>query len=586
MNLSQFFVGYWGQDDRENLSLRLQQLIDSSKIPSNSNSLEYPLFRDGGNKVLQKGKVNQFDWGVVGCNYLENSSIASLSVGGFINHADVWVKAEENTLILGREAFGRNPLYWLKQEKVIWFSSRFQLLLPLLKHPTVNFQGLYGYCCFSYFPTPETAVKNIHSVTAGTEIVFSENCEIIEERELCCFRSSRDQITNEDQAISQLESYLKNAIQRQISDLKNETVGVCLSGGLDSSLIAALLVKAGLNVRAYTLDFPDVTFSETPYAETVANYLDIPLIKIPITAKTVKKAIPDTVKALDIPFGDSVTVPFYLLYQRAKEDVSVLFNGENGDQLFAGWTNKPILTATVYQSHHPNSDFTTDYLRTFHRLHGYEKQVFSKCFQEQINLSQPRCWLQNALNEDYTTGIFDRFRRASLMLKGAQNIQPRASNLALSQGLKLRSPFCDLDLTQWTFRLSGDLMLKQSCEKYILKRVAENWLPSDIVWREKRGMGVPLTQWFLRDLWSEVRQYLSPQVLRQEGCFDPDLTLKIIQGKLGGMSWGRRVGEVLWLILMWEIWRNRVLGEKVSDCKGFNLLWFPPQWLRRTNRED
>ena len=575
MNLSQFFVGYWGKDDPEKLALKLQQLTSKN--------------------LLNSGKLKQLYWGVIGCNCLEEKSIASLSVGGFTNNADVWVNLEENTLILGREAFGRNPLYWLKQEKVIWFSSRFQLLLSLLKNPTVNLEGLYGYCCFSYFPNPETAVKNIHSLTAGTEIVFSENCEIIEERELFCFRSSRDQISNEYQAISQLETHLKNAIQRQISDLKNETVGVCLSGGLDSSLIAALLVKAGLNVRAYTLDFPDVTFSETPYAETVANYLDIPLIKIPITAKTVKKAIPDTVKALDIPFGDSVTVPFYLLYQRAKKDVSVLFNGENGDQLFAGWTNKPILTATVYQSHHPNSNFITDYLRTFHRLYGYEKQVFSKPFQEQINLKQPHYWLQDALNEDYTTGIFDRFRRASLMLKGAQNIQPRASNLALSQGLKLRSPFCDLDLTQWTFRLSGDLMLKQSCEKYILKRVAENWLPSEIVWREKRGMGVPLTQWFLEDLWSEVRQYLSPQVLRQEGCFDSDLTLKIIQGKLGGISWGRRVGEVLWLLLMWEVWRDmalpsaegdRVLGEDCSSNSWWNPFWLPPRWLKGRHRED
>ncbi|MFP4135287.1 MAG: asparagine synthetase B family protein [Halothece sp.] len=563
LNINQSFLGYWSRKD---LSSHLKQITE--------------------NNVICCGNIDDFYWGVIGINCLEKKSIASLSVGGFTNNADVWVDLEENTLILGRDSFGRSRLYWLKQEQAIWFSSQLKLLLPLLNNPTVNLEGLYGYCCFSYFPTPYTPVKNIYSVTAGTEIVFSENCEIIEERELFCFRSSRDQISNEDQAISQLETHLKDALQKQISDLKNETVGVCLSGGLDSSLIAALLVKAGLNVRAYTLDFPDVTFSETPYAERVADYLDIPLIKIPITAKTVKKAIPDTVKALDIPFGDSVTVPFYLLYQRAKKDVSVLFNGENGDQLFAGWTNKPILTATVYQSHHPNSNFTTDYLRTFHRLYGYEKQVFSKRFQEQINLKQPHSWLQDALNEDYTTGIFDRFRRASLMLKGAQNIQPRASNLALSQGLKLRSPFCDLDLTQWTFRLSGDLILKQTCEKYILKRVAENWLPSEIVWREKRGMGVPLTQWFLEDLWSEVRQYLSPQVLRQEGCFDSDLTLKIIQGKLGGISWGRRVGEVLWLLLMWEIWRDRVLGEEINRYSWFNLLWFPPQWLRRIDRED
>ncbi len=567
MTNNQFsFIGFWSQENPKNFRQTLQNII--------------------GNETIRYGEIQPFYWGVAGSNCLGDRTIASLSVGGFSNTADAWVKVEENRLILGRDPFGRTPLYWLEKDHIIWFASHCQCLLSLLKKPKINLDGLYGYCCFSYVPTPLTPVEEINSVEAGQEIIFSGDNFSPTAREIYSFTSATKRITDEEEAIFQLEIQLNNSIQRQISDLTDEAVGVCLSGGLDSSLIASLLVKAGLNVRAYTLDFPDVTLSETPYAEIVANYLDIPLIKIPVTAKDVKKAIPETIKALDLPFGDSVTVPLYLLYQRAREDVKILFNGENGDQLFAGWTNKPILTATVYQSQHPDSDFMTDYLRTFHRLYGYEKQVLSSEFWAKLNSRIPQNCLEKALAENYTTEMFDRFRRASLMLKGAQNIQPRASNLALSQGLKLRSPFCDLDLTQWTFSLSGDLMLKQTCEKYILKRVAENFLPSDIVWREKRGMGVPLTQWFVQDLWSEVRQYLSPQVLHQEGYFDPELALKIIQGKLGGISWGRRIGEVLWLILIWEVWREQVLGEKVIVRSYFNPFWFPPQWLRRNNRED
>lgn len=560
------FVGFWSQENPQILLKQLQEIA--------------------GNHLLRYGKVNLFYWGVVGSNCLGNSAIAALSVGGFSNTADAWVKVEQNRLILGRDPFGRATLYWLQQGDIIWFASQFQALLSLIENPMINRDALYGYCCFSYVPTPDTPMKDIHAVEAGQEIIFSGNAFKKTEREIYTFSSADATITDEDEAISQLETQLKTALQKQISDLNDEPVGICLSGGLDSSLIAALLVKAGLKVRAYTLDFPDVILSETPYAERVAEYLDIPLIKIPVTAKEVKKVLPEMIKALDLPFGDSVTVPLYLLYQRAKTEVSVLFNGENGDQLFAGWTNKPILTATVYQSHHPDSDFTTDYLRTFHRLYGYEKQVFSSHLLPDINPEKPRHWLQNALAEEYTTGIFDRFRRASLMLKGAQNIQPRASNLALAQGLTLRSPFCDFPLTEWTFHLSGELILRQSCEKYILKRVAENWLPPEIVWREKRGMGVPLTQWFFQDLWSFVRQYLSPNRFRQEGFFAPELALKIVRGELGAMSWGRRVGEILWLLLVWELWRDRVFGTTVTRNSWFNPFWLPPQWLRRNQRED
>jgi asparagine synthase (glutamine-hydrolysing) len=156
----------------------------------------------------------------------------------------------------------------------------------------INRDALYGYCCFSYVPTPDTPVKDIHAVEAGQEIIFSGNAFKKTEREIYTFSSADATITDEDEAVSQLETQLKTALQKQISDLNDEPVGICLSGGLDSSLIAALLVKAGLKVRAYTLDFSDVILSETPYAERVAEYLDIPLIKIPVTAKAVIKVLP------------------------------------------------------------------------------------------------------------------------------------------------------------------------------------------------------------------------------------------------------------------------------------------------------
>ena len=464
-------IGYWGDGDGERLAQDLARMLK------------------GDGWVITQPAA---------------SEILSLSAAG-LPPDDVWVRVDDNCLTLGREAFGRVTLYWLQIEQMIWFASEFQLLLPLVESPRVSIPGLYGYSCFSYLPTPLTPIVQIMAVGAGTEQVFqTEGGNLIQqsakqlEVDWC---ESSVQITDESVAVGELQTLLIAAMERQIADLRGETVGVFLSGGLDSAIVAALLVRAGVKVQAYSLDFGTAGISEYPYAEQVAEYLKIPLVKVDATAGRVKQAVLPTMRALDIPFGDGVTVPLYLLNQAASRDVRVVFNGEGGDQLFAGWTNKPLIAASIYGG---STDFIQPYLQTFHRLYGYSQQSFQPQMLEQTQFLNPADWISDALNPTFAPELLHRLRRASLMLKGAQNIHPRATNLAQRHGLKVRSIFCDPELTAWTFGISGTLHLQGACEKYILKRAVENLLPADIVWRTKRGMGVPLNAWLLQDLWGDL----------------------------------------------------------------------------------
>ena len=275
------------------------------------------------------------------------------------------------------------------------------------------------------------------------------------------WRESPELIWDEAEAIASLQTLLKNAIERQIVDLPDEEVGVFLSGGIDSSIIAALLVQAGIKVRAYTLDFGVEGYSELPYAQQVAEYLHIPLVRVPATPKRLMAAIADTAKALDLPYGDGVTAPLLLLNQAAAQETRVVFNGENGDQLFAGWTNKPLIASGVYSQDSVGSEaFNQQYMRTFGRFYGYEAQIFTPTIYEKVRSLDLQEYLHSALNSELCPSLLARLRRASLMLKGAQNIQPRATSLAMNCGLWVRSPFCDWELTQWTFRLPGELILR------------------------------------------------------------------------------------------------------------------------------
>jgi asparagine synthase (glutamine-hydrolysing) len=489
---------------------------------------------------------------------------------------DGWVRLKGANLVLGREPFGRTQLYWLELNSTIWFASHLQLLLPLISQPEIDVAGFYGYSCFSYVPTPLTPVRGIQSVPAGVELCWSLGTvqPVIISRNL--WQQAPEQIADEKVAIKQLQDLLQSAVESQIQDLPDESVGVFLSGGLDSSIAAALLVQNGMKVRAYTLDFGEAGVSEQPYAEQVANHLQIPLVKVPVNPKLVRKALNSTAKALDLPYGDGVTVPLYLLNQAASQDVSVVFNGEGGDQLFAGWTNKPLIAASIYGG---NSDFIQPYLQTFHRLYDYTHQSFRSEIIDRIQSLDPTDWITDALDPTFAPELLHRLRRASLMLKGAQNIHPRATNLASWHGLKVRSIFCDIPLAEWTFSVSGTLHLQGACEKYILKRAVEHLLPAEIVWRTKRGMGVPLTAWLYQELWADLGRWLNPQVLQQAGFWQSDLAARLVSGKFGGSIQGRRIGEILWLIIMWEQWRLQGLGAQPTGLSWNHPFWLPqPLW--------
>ncbi len=490
---------------------------------------------------------------------------------------DCWARLKDTDLILGREPFGKTPLYWLERESTIWFGSHLRLLLPLIPQPEIDRSGLYGYSCFSTVPTPLSPVGTIQSIPAGTELSWARGQIAPVTITKFQWQQAAAQITDETVAVTQLQALLQSAVERQIQDLADRPVGVLLSGGLDSSIAAALLVQNGVKVRAYTLDFGEAGSSELPYAEQVATHLQIPLIKVPVNPKLVRQYLPSTSRALDAPYGDGVTVPLYLLNQAASQDVSVIFNGEGGDQLFGGWTNKPLIAASIYGG---SPDLTEPYLQTFHRLYGYEDRSFQPQLIAQLQSLNPADWISDGLDPTYTSELLHRLRRASLMLKGAQNIHPRATNLASWHGLKVRSIFCDLPLATWTFGVSGTLHLQGACEKYILKRAVANMLPSEIVWRTKRGMGVPITGWLFQELWADLGTWLNPQMLEQAGCWQSDLASRLVCGKFGGSIQGRRIGEILWLIVMWEQWRIQVLNVQPTGWSWHHPFWMPPTLWR------
>ncbi len=333
-------VGYWGCGNLSESEALLNKVFSKASDEKGLQKINY--VNDDCFGVLAGWIANKTSINGEGIVKNKDYCQVSLSAAGIPELANATIKFENKRLILSRDRIGRVPLYWFRQGQIIWFASRIQLLLPILDFPQVSIPGFYGYNCFSYVPTPLTPIENIFTVPAGCEIVWDNQDNKIQNHKSKIqnsyqWKESKNLIPDENTAISQLQGLLKDAIHRQLSNLPSAEVGVFLSGGLDSSIVAALLVQAGVKVKAYALDFGEYAISELPFAEAVAAHLQIPLIKVDATPKRIKSVISATVKALDLPFGDGVTVPLYLLCEAASKETSVIFNGEGGDQLFAGW---------------------------------------------------------------------------------------------------------------------------------------------------------------------------------------------------------------------------------------------------------
>ena len=513
---------------------------------------------------------------------------ATLAASGARTDADVWFEASGRGLNLGRDVFGRATIFWTRTDDAVWFASRLGLLLSVVGGARISVAGFYAYGCYSYVPAPLTPVENVYAVPAGSEVVWSGAAPEAppQTRTLYEWREAAAQTVDEKEAAGSLRSLLEESVAEQLGRSTGEPVGVFLSGGLDSAVTAAMLVRAGSRVRAYTLDFGREYPSEVPYAEVVAGALGIPLTKIPVNADAVRGALAPTAARLDGLYGDGVTVPLALLCEHACREVSVVFNGEGGDQLFAGWTNKPLIAASLYghaadpafsrAAPAAEETFAASYMRTFHRLHGHEAGVYTEAVRREVAELDAHAPLACALDPAYTRGLLHRLRRANLMLKGADNIQPRATSLGLSYGLDVRTAFCSQRLAEWTFGVGGELWLRGGCEKYLLKRAVEDLLPSEIVWREKRGMGVPLTPWLTGRLRRWTKKRLSPRTLAREGLWQADAARRILDGELSGQVQGRRIGETLWLMLMWRAWCECVLRVGAAPARDRAVT---PRWL-------
>lgn len=466
------------------------------------------------------------------------------------DYAQVQWQTESETLTLSMDPCGGWPLFYAQVKKTFYFATELKLLLqaPGLSYD-LDHEAIYHYLVFSFLPGSQTPLQGIRRLTIGQQLQWHQG-DLQFNQQPVPIPPVPTEMNALETVRLRFSQHMDQAITERIS--VPQSPGLYLSGGLDSSAVGAWLRQSGIHPTALSLNFGKYS-SELDEARQVAQHLDIPLH--PITVPSLNLAdLCQLVWKLDLPYGDPVTWPQYGLAQAARKiGLTDVFNGEGGDQLFGGWTNKPMIATQVYT---PHQNPIEQYLKAYHRFYGEEQLFLSSDFAAQVKETNLTNFLEPYLSLASNQPFLHQLRLADLYLKGCYNIMPRALRIASSQGLAVHMPLFDRRLTQWVLSLPPEFKLQGAEEKLMLKWLLRSALPESILYRRKAGMNAPVTVW----MGSWHGKYLSHQLfqkrmIRQRGLFRPEAIKALLKGENHpAETRRRRLGEKWWTLVMLELW--------------------------------
>jgi len=490
-------------------------------------------------------------------------------------------------LLVARDRFGEKPLYWAVFENTLLFASEPKVLLA---HPAVksslNLQALRQYLSFDYVPAPLTIYQGINKLPAAHTLTLEDGK--IETRSYWCLSyETKQPAPTETEAAEHLRELLADSVRmRLVSDVP---LGVLLSGGVDSSTIAALAVRASSEaVRTFSISFAESSFDESWYARAVAKFLGTDHHEERLSANLAANLVGEIGSWMDEPFSDPSLVPTYLLSRFTRKHVTVALGGDGGDELFAGypmyrghrWAEnyskvprvvrarviEPLIGLLPVKTKNLSFDYKatrfvagTKYDRV--ARHHIWFGSFNPAEQEELLTAEV---LRNSdgdiyrqarlmLNECDSSDVVEQMQSLDTRLYLAEDILTKVDRASMAVSLEVRAPFLDPRVAEFAASLPANYKLSGRKTKYILKRAIEDFLPPFVTRRGKKGFGVPVAEWLKGKLRPLARDLLSPDRVRKAGVFNPDYVTKLQDEHERGVANHRKL---LWTLLMFELWHE------------------------------
>jgi asparagine synthase (glutamine-hydrolysing) len=444
--------------------------------------------------------------------YLElGEAFARRLVGAFA--IAVW-DSRERRLTLVRDRAGERPLFYARNQNEIIFATEIAALVTHSRLPVnVDQEALRKYLQFGIFPSPDTPFGEIRKVAPGEVIQFDKTGM----RQKSYWRWQITETAKQPPSLDAFDQTFRTAVARQ-TDVEVD-FGVFLSGGIDSSLVSAVVraLHPKRPLKAYTLRFDEQSFDEGRFAAVVAKQLKMELVTVRVKPDDVRVGLKSLIRMVGEPLADPAWIPTTLLAQRAAQESKMALVGEGADELFGGYPTYIGLEVAERFVQLP-SWLRVAIRRVVEALPHSEKKVtisfLLKRFVEGAgwdDMTRHRLWASNITptllrrlgvtpiqfeRSDAGGGdLLDRAQRWDLETLLAEGLLTKADRASMSSALELRAPFLDEAVMEFAKSLRVEDRVRGLKTKVFLKRYARRYLPNNIISRRKRGLSVPISSW-------------------------------------------------------------------------------------------
>jgi asparagine synthase (glutamine-hydrolysing) len=466
----------------------------------------------------------------------------------------IWDRAA-GSLFLARDRLGIKPLYFTRDSGRFRFASNAQALLaaggvdtaldPVALHCQFTLHGVV--------PPPHTIVRGIRKLEQGTTLRIDAAGREKMRRYWQLHATRPETPSTERQWTEEIHAALRAAVRKrlEIADVK---VGVLLSGGLDSSLLVALLAEQGVSdLMTFSIGFedqPEEIGHEFMYSDAVADYFGTRHHKYVIENDEVLRRLPEAVDCMAEPMVSQDVVAFYLLSEQVSRTVKVVQSGQGADEVFGGYSWHQTMSAEHGVA--PIERFRNHY---FDRSHDEYLQMVEPQYRGD---DYSACLLAGNLDSPFADDFTDRMLRAEATLLITDDPVKRVDNMTMAWGLEARVPFLDHHLVELAARMPADLKLA-SGGKHVLKHIARGLLPDVVIDRPKGYFPVPALKFVRGPFLEFMRDILDSKACRERGVYRRDYVERLLAEPERHFT--RIQGSKLWHLALLEYWLQRNVDD-------------------------
>lgn len=539
----------------------------------NHNEIRFSLNEDGA-EIVWRGRSDTETLLVALANWGLDRTLGNIR--GMFAFA-LWDR-EKKVLVLARDRMGEKPLYWGWQGRTLLFGSELKALVAYPEfNGNINRDALTLLLRYNYIPAPHSIYQSIYKLLPGHYVVIAPGVQKATPK---CYWDYRAVVREgleapfsgtDRQAVDKLEFLLASSLSGQMA--ADVPLGAFLSGGIDSSLIVALMQQQSKkNIHTYAIGFESRALDEAPYARAVAQHLGTTHTELYVTERDALDVVPDLARIYCEPFADSSQIPTFLVSRLARKYVTVALTGDGGDELFGGYTPYQFMPKIWHALRLVPQPLRQGLARTL--LHLPVPQRIEKLLsilgarnRGELYWLMRSHWLDpvsivrgseepDSLLRNPSDWLFIEPLETWMMAVDAQDymiddVLVKVDRAAMASSLETRVPFLDQRIVEFSASLPLSLKIRSGQGKWILRQLLHRYVPPVLVDRPKAGFMVPLGGWLRGPLRDWAEDLLSAQRLKDGGYFDVTPVRQAWSEHLQGHR--DRSGR-LWSVLMFQAW--------------------------------